>query len=91
MYIFKCFQDRGIIPVLQLNVQTTTFPDTISRNIIAEVQGTQAPEKVVIMSGHSDSWDVGAGVMDDAAGAFVSWLPLVVMNNLDLKPKRTVR
>lgn len=29
--------------------------------------------------------------MDDAAGAFVSWLPLVVLNALGLKPKRTVR
>ena len=47
--------------------------------------------KVVIVSGHLDSWDVGQGAMDDGGGAFISWRALSVIRKLNLLPKRTIR
>lgn len=58
---------------------------------MAELEGTQLPQKVVILSGHIDSWDVGVGAMDDGGGAFISWFSLYVLKKLNLRPRRTMR
>lgn len=67
------------------------YPNATSRNTVAEFTGTAYPNKVVLVSGHLDSWDVGQGAMDDGGGAFISWNSLVVLKNLELRPKRTIR
>lgn len=64
---------------------------TISRNVVAEIVGKNQPEKVVLVSGHVDSWDVGQGAMDDGGGAFISWKSLEVLRFLQLRPRRTIR
>lgn len=74
-----------------LNMNPKFFPNATSRNTVAEIKGTVNPEKIVLVSGHMDSWDVGQGAMDDGGGAFISWNSLVVLKNLGLRPKRTVR
>ncbi|KAJ8947304.1 hypothetical protein NQ318_004556 [Aromia moschata] len=84
-------QDRGDNITIRLNIQTQNLTEVTSRNTVAEVQGSEQPEKVVIVSGHLDSWDVGVGAMDDGGGVFISWYALVVLRTLGLKPKRTVR
>lgn len=38
--------------------------------------------KVVLLSGHLDSWDVGQGAMDDGGGAMISWEVLSLMKDL---------
>lgn len=39
-----------------------------SHNVIAEITGAKAPEKIVALGAHLDSWDVGTGAIDDGAG-----------------------
>ena len=29
--------------------------------------------QIIVLAGHIDSWDVGQGAMDDAAGAILGW------------------
>ena len=41
------------------------LPDSKSRNVVGEIVGHEFPNEVVVVSGHIDSWDVGAGAMDD--------------------------
>lgn len=84
-------QQRGEKIILNLKMGAQDLPEKISRNTIAEIKGSTKPEKVVIVSGHLDSWDVGNGAMDDGGGAFMSWASLVVLKNLGLRPKRTLR
>lgn len=83
--------DRGETVRIRLNMDAETLPDVESRNVIAEIRGTENPEEIVVLGGHIDSWDVGQGVMDDAGGCFAAWEALMIMKELGLKPKRTIR
>lgn len=75
-----------------LNITMSSSYDTkISRNTLIDVKGTNYPEKLVIVSGHIDSWDVGQGAMDDGGGLFVSWAAPVILKRLNLRPRRTLR
>ncbi|NND72435.1 MAG: M20/M25/M40 family metallo-hydrolase [Rhodothermales bacterium] len=84
-------QDRGQKIVVTLKMGAETFPDVVSRNVVAEIVGSEFPEEVVVFGGHIDSWDVGQGVMDDAGGCVAAWQALVLMKRLGLRPKRTIR
>jgi carboxypeptidase Q len=76
---------------IKLVLTPRTFPDAPSFNVIADVKGSEKPNEVVIVSGHLDSWDLGTGALDDAAGVAVSMQVLKIVKELGLKPKRTIR
>jgi carboxypeptidase Q len=84
-------QDRGQPMSLTLKMEAKTLPDAPSRNVVAELVGTEHPDEVVVISGHIDSWDVGNGAMDDGGGAFAAWEAVRLMKELGIKPKRTIR
>jgi carboxypeptidase Q len=68
-----------------------TLPDAPSRNVVAELRGSEKPDEVVVLGGHIDSWDVGQGAMDDGGCSVAAWEAVRLMKQLGLKPKRTVR
>jgi carboxypeptidase Q len=84
-------QGRGQPVVVTLRMQARMLPDVPSRNVIAELRGSEHPDQVVIISGHLDSWDVGTGAMDDAGGFVAAWQALLLMKRLGLRPRRTIR
>ena len=84
-------QDRGQTPVVRLVMSARTLPPSPSRNVVAELRGTEKPDEVVVVSGHLDSWDVGQGAMDDGGGMVAAWEAVRLMKKLGLRPKRTVR
>jgi carboxypeptidase Q len=65
--------------------------DVESANVIGELRGREKPDEVVVVAGHLDSWDVGAGATDDGGGCVVTWEALRIMKKLNLRPRRTVR
>ncbi len=85
------FQARGEKLVMELKMDSQNFPDSVSRNIIAELKGWEKPEEIVLISGHIDSWDVGQGAMDDAGGSTAAWSALHIIKRLGLRPRRTIR
>jgi carboxypeptidase Q len=83
--------DRGDALVVRLVMEARFEPDVESANVIGEIRGREKPDEIVVVSGHLDSWDVGAGATDDGGGCIVSWEALRLMKKLNLRPRRTVR
>ncbi|KAG0339971.1 hypothetical protein BG000_000980 [Podila horticola] len=75
---------------LAMNAKTELKSRT-SRNIIIELKGREAPEEVIAIGGHIDSWDIGSGAVDDGAGTFIGWETLRQLSKLERPPRRTVR
>ena len=82
---------RGEQVVVTLKMNARMLPDAQSRNVVAELRGSEKPDEVVVLGGHIDSWDVGQGAMDDGGCSVAAWEAVRLMKQLGLKPKRTVR
>src|SRR5438067_1924249 len=76
---------------MKLTLTPQQLPDVESYNVIGDIKGSEHPEQVIIVSGHLDSWDLGTGAIDDAAGVAVSMEAPNLIQKLHLKPKRTIR
>ena len=76
---------------MKLILTPQQLPDVESANVIGDIKGSEHPEQVIIVSGHLDSWDLGTGAIDDAAGVAVSMEAENLIQKLHLKPKRTIR
>lgn len=84
-------QQRGEKLRVRLKMEARTLADAPSRNVVAEIVGREFPDQVVVFGGHTDSWDVGQGAMDDAGGVVAAWEAVRLMHKLGLRPRRTVR
>ena len=65
--------------------------NTDSFNVIAEIPGTTKPNELVMVGGHFDSWHMGTGATDNAAGSAVAMEVMRILKSLNLKMDRTVR
>ena len=83
--------DRGERIAVHLTLASRDEGLVPSRNIMAEIVGRERPGEVVVLGGHTDSWDVGQGAMDDAGGVVAAWEAVRLMKELGLRPRRTVR
>jgi hypothetical protein len=82
---------RGETVKLRLRMEAQMHPDAPSANVIGELRGREKPEEVVVIGGHLDSWDVGQGAHDDAAGCVMCMEAINVLRRMKLIPRRTVR
>ncbi|MEP7148653.1 MAG: M28 family peptidase [Acidobacteriota bacterium] len=76
---------------IRLLLTPQTLPNATSYNVIADLKGSELPDEVVIVAGHLDSWDLGTGALDDACGVAMSMQVPYLLNQLKLRPKRTIR
>src|SRR5215831_16280664 len=76
---------------MRLTLTPQKLPDAIAYNVIADVRGSEHPEQVVVVSGHLDSWDLGTGAIDDAAGVAVAMESAELLQQLHYRPRRTLR
>jgi len=77
--------------VVRLKMEAHFDGDVESANVVGEIRGREFPDEIVVVGGHLDSWDVGAGATDDGGGCVVTWEALRLMKKLNLRPRRTVR
>ena len=74
-----------------MKLSCQTFDDVLSYNVIGEITGSEHPEKIMIVGGHLDSWDLADGSQDDGAGVVQSMAVLELFKKLNYKPKNTIR
>ncbi|HYI63635.1 MAG TPA: M20/M25/M40 family metallo-hydrolase [Allosphingosinicella sp.] len=61
-----------------------------SGNVVAEVPGTDASAGVIVIGGHLDSWDLGTGAVDNAAGVAITTAAAHRIMQAG-RPRRTIR
>lgn len=76
---------------MKLTLQTQTLAPVVGYNVIADLKGSENPGSYVIVSGHLDSWDLGTGAIDDGAGVAIAMQAMQTIQELKLRPKRTIR
>jgi carboxypeptidase Q len=74
---------------IALHLTSGRGPKVTSANVIGEVRGKGKPDEIVLLGAHLDSWDVGDGALDDAAGCGIVLEAARLI--ADLQPRRTVR
>jgi len=82
---------RGRKVRVHLSLEGRSEGDAESANVVAEIRGREKPEEIVVLGGHLDSWDIGAGASDDGVGCIITWEALRLMKKLGIQPRRTVR
>lgn len=84
--------DGGVPEALRMKLLLTprNMGQQTSGNVIAEVPGSDPAASPVIVACHLDSWDLGTGAIDDAAGCGIitAAAKYVMMTG---QPRRTIR
>src|SRR5690606_1721046 len=62
-----------------------------SQNVFGEITGASRPDEVVLIGAHLDSWDLGTGAVDDAAGIGITMAAAVHVAGLERRPARSIR
>lgn len=84
--------EAGVAVLLKVNVKNRFFGDDLDAyNTLAEIPGTDKADEFVMVGAHLDSWHMGNGATDNAAGSVVMMEAMRILKALDLHPRRTVR
>ncbi len=83
--------DAGNAVTVHLEMEAHMLPDAESANVIGEIPGRERPDEIVVIGGHLDSWDVGAGAQDDGSGCITALEAAHLIHKLGLRPRRTLR
>jgi len=77
---------------LEFTVENKVYPEgKTSYNVVGEIPGTDKADEVVMLGGHLDSWHSGTGATDNAIGSSIMLEAMRLMQQMGLKPRRTVR
>jgi carboxypeptidase Q len=83
--------DRNVSMTISLYMEAHQEADRPSRNIIFDLPGSEKPHEYVVFGGHTDSWDIAEGAMDDGGGIMSAWGAIRILARLRLRGKRTIR
>ena len=77
--------------MVQLNLDCGFDGMAISQNVIGEFDGSGGNGEFVIVGGHLDSWDLGAGAIDDGTGVSITMAAAQLVADQEIRPARGVR
>ncbi|MBX3477321.1 MAG: M20/M25/M40 family metallo-hydrolase [Brevundimonas sp.] len=75
---------------IKLSSTARTY-QTESHNVIGDIPGAQRPDEIIVLGSHMDSWDLGTGAIDDAAGGAITIAAAKVIMDSGRRPARTIR
>jgi hypothetical protein len=76
---------------LHLTLTPKIGQEAVSHNVIAQINGTERPDEIIIIGAHLDSWDLGTGAVDDGAGVAITTAAAHLIGSSGKRPKRSVR
>ena len=82
-------------PRVEITMTNVFGRDTLVQwNTIGEIRGREQPDEVVLIGAHLDSWDLGSGATDNAAGSIAVLEAARILGALKargIRPRRTIR
>jgi carboxypeptidase Q len=81
---------RGKPVRMKLKLTPQNIGMQTSGNVLAEVKGSDPKLPIIVIACHLDSWDLGTGAIDDAAGCGIIGAAAKYLQSMG-QPKRTVR
>jgi hypothetical protein len=82
----------GTAVTLKFNIVNRNYPEgKTSYNAIAEIEGSDKKDEVVMLGGHLDSWHSATGATDNAIGCAVMMEAARILQAIGVKPRRTIR
>jgi hypothetical protein len=89
--ISRILQD-GTPVELEVDIVNTVYPEgKTAYNAIAEIEGTDKKDEVVMMGGHLDAWHAATGATDNAIGCATMMEAARILKALGVRPRRTIR
>ena len=86
---------RGERVRFEASISNTIGRDTLTQwNTVGEIRGSELPNEVVLLGAHLDSWDLGTGTTDNAAGSVAVLEAARLLGALKatgVRPRRTIR
>jgi carboxypeptidase Q len=76
---------------VELRIHSQWHPDATSYNVIGELRGREFPDRIIVVAGHLDSWDITPGAHDNGAGVVQAIEVLRLFQALNLRPRHTLR
>jgi len=76
---------------VEMKIHSRWLEEAPSRNVIGELKGSASPEKIIVIGGHLDSWDIAPGAHDDGTGIVQSIEVLRLLQAVGYRPRHTVR
>jgi hypothetical protein len=76
---------------VRIAIDNAVVPNVTSRNVIAEIRGSDKKNEIVLVGAHLDAWDLGTGANDNGVSCaeIIDLARQIAASGL--KPRRTIR
>lgn len=82
----------GVPVELEMAVENEFFEDDLqSYNSLGEIPGSDKADEYVMLGAHLDSWHMGGGATDNAAGSTIMMEAMRILKAIGVQPRRTIR
>jgi carboxypeptidase Q len=79
------------VPVrLEMNLESSFHSHVGTENVLAEIQGSDRPDEVVLVGAHLDSWHAATGATDNAIGVAIVLEAVRILTTLRVPLRRSV-